>query len=97
MEATDSQGNDCSWYENDPRACGDYDVRDQFNDNYHCCECGGGNVTPADNKGNDDIASSLPFEYGDIDTSKYFVDDVINDLECIIGYAGCEDSSNGQF
>ena len=45
MAATDSQGNDCSWYASNPRECGNYDVRDLFNDNYHCCECGGGTIT----------------------------------------------------
>ena len=56
MVATDSQGNDCSWYDSNTRDCGSYNTRDSFNAVYHCCACGGGTtVSGATKKSTDDF------------------------------------------
>merc|ERR1719356_677545 len=39
--ATDSWGDDCSWYDDHVTGCGQYDDND-FTANEMCCACGGG-------------------------------------------------------
>jgi hypothetical protein len=39
--ATDTTGDDCSWYDNYPGTCGSYDTAD-FHANEMCCACSGG-------------------------------------------------------
>lgn len=42
--ATDNDGEDCSWYDDEPSYCGSSSDDDDFNSNEMCCACGGGVV-----------------------------------------------------